>query len=211
MNIGILVAMDGEYDLLLNALEGKPDGHIGSHEVHLRRSGMGKVNAAVAATNLIRDVHPDCILSTGVAGALDAGLKGLDAVVSREIVYHDAWYGEGNAYGQIQGFPARFQGDPALLAVAERLGARPGLFCSGDWFVDTDEVHDRICRDFPDALAVDMESAALAQTCHIHGIPFLSFRLISDTAEDHAGTWESFWKEVGPTSFRLIRDFLQNL
>ena len=47
--------------------------------------------------------------------------------------------------------------------------------------------------------------------CYIHGIPFLSFRLISDTAEDHAGTWESFWQQVGPTSFRLIRDFLQNL
>ncbi|MDT3365968.1 MAG: 5'-methylthioadenosine/S-adenosylhomocysteine nucleosidase [Bacteroidota bacterium] len=211
MNIGIIVAMDSEYDLMLNALGGTPDGTIGSHTVHLRRSGMGKVNAAVAATVLIRDCHPDCLLSTGVAGALDPSLKGLDAVVSREIVYHDAWYGEGNAYGQIQGFPARFQGDPALLAVAERLGARPGLFCSGDWFVDTDEVHDRILRDFPDGIAVDMESAALAQTCHIHGIPFLSFRLISDTAEDHAGTWERFWQEVGPTSFRLMRDFLLSL
>lgn len=211
MNIGIIVAMDSEYDLMLEALGGQPDGKLGAHTIHLRRSGMGKVNAAIGATLLIGECHPDCIISTGVAGALDASLHGLDAVVSREIVYHDAWFGEGNALGQIQGYPARFAGDPALLAVAESLGARPGLFCSGDWFVDTDEVHDRICRDFPEALAVDMESGSLAQVCHRFGIPFLSLRLISDTAEDHAGTWQNFWQEVGPASFRLIREFLEKV
>lgn len=211
MNIGIIVAMDSEYDLMLEALGGIPDGPLGSHTVHLRRSGMGKVNAAVGATLLIGECHPDCIISSGVAGALEPSLKAMDAVVSREIVYHDAWFGEGNSLGQIQGFPARFSGDARLLSVAESLGARPGLFCSGDWFVDTAQVHDRICRDFPEALAVDMESGALAQVCHRFGIPFLSLRLISDTASDHAGTWQNFWQEVGPTSFRRIREFLSNL
>jgi len=208
MNIGIIVAMDTEYELMLGALGGTPDGRLGAHTVHLRRCGMGKVNAAVGATLLIGECHPDCIISTGVAGALDPSLKGMDAVVSREIVHHDAWYGAGNVYGQIQGFPERFRGDARLLAVAESLGARAGLFCSGDWFVDTDEVHDRICRDFPGALSVDMESAALAQVCYRFDIPFLSLRLISDTAEDHAGTYRNFWQEVGPTSFRLVRKFL---
>ena len=209
MNIGIIVAMDSEYGLMLEALGGSPDGTLGPHTIHLRRSGMGKVNAAVGATELIRDCAPDCILSTGVAGALDPSLKAMDAVVSREIVYHDAWFGEGNALGQIQGLPARFRGDETLLGIAESLGARAGLFCSGDWFVDTDAVHDRICRDFPGALAVDMESGALAQVCCLRGIPFLSLRLISDTASDHAATYKNFWQEVGPASFRLIREFLQ--
>lgn len=211
MNIGILVAMDSEYELMLNQLGGKPDGTIGPHTVHLRRSGMGKVNAAVGATILLREEHPDCLISTGVAGALDPSLKAMDAVVSQEIVYHDAWFGPGNAFGQIQGFPARFRGDERLLSVAASIGARPGLFCSGDWFVDTAEVHDRIVRDFPEALAVDMESGSLAQTCSILGVPFISLRLISDTASDHAGTWENFWQEVGPASFRLIGEFLQRL
>lgn len=211
MNIGIIVAMDSEYALMLEALGGKPDGRLGAHEIHLRKCGMGKVNAAIGATLLIGETHPDCILSTGVAGALDASLRGMDPVVSREIVYHDAWYGAGNALGQIQGYPARFSGDPKLLSAAEKMGIRPGLFCTGDWFVDTAEVHDRICRDFPEALAVDMESGALAQVCHRFGIPFLSLRLISDTAEDHAGTWENFWQEVGPTSFSILRRYLENL
>jgi len=211
MNIGIIVAMESEYALMLNALGGMPDGRLGAHTIHLRRSGMGKVNAAISATLLISEHHPDCILSTGVAGALQPSLKALDAVVSQEIVYHDAWYGPGNVLGQVQEFPARFAGDPALLSVACALGAQPGLFCSGDWFVDTDAVHDRIVRDFPEALAVDMESGALAQTCHRFGIPFISFRLISDTAEDHAGTWESFWKAVGPASFKLVRQFLEKI
>ena len=208
MNIGIIVAMDSEYALMLNALGGSPDGRLGAHEIHLRRCGMGKVNAAIGATLLIEECHPDCIISTGVAGAMDPSLKALDPVVSHEIVYHDAWFGEGNELGQIQGYPARFQGDGRLLKAAESLGARPGLFCSGDWFVDTPDVHDRILRDFPEALAVDMESGALAQTCHRFGLPFLSLRLISDTAADHAADWVKFWKEVGPASFQFISRFL---
>ena len=211
MNIGIIVAMDSEYALMLHALGGTPDGQLGAHTVHLRRCGMGKVNAAVGATLLIGECHPDCIISTGVAGGMDPILKGMDAVVAREVVYHDAWYGEGNALGQVQDYPARYATDPKLLAHAESLGARAGLFCSGDWFVDTDEVHDRILRDFPEALAVDMESGALAQTCYRFGVPFLSLRLISDTAADHASEYKNFWQEVGPTSFRLMRDFLQSL
>ena len=212
MNIGVIVAMDSEYALMLEALGGVPDGPLGAHTVHLRRSGMGKVNAAIGATLLIGECHPDCIISTGVAGALDPSLKAMDAVASSEIVYHDAWFGEGNALGQIQGFPARYAGDPALLKRAVSLGARAGLLCSGDWFVDSPEVHDRICADFPEAMAVDMESGALAQTCHrLGGIPFLSLRLISDTADDHAGSYKNFWQEVGPASFRLLRDFLSGI
>lgn len=67
--------------------------------------GIGKVNAAAGAVELIRNFEPDCIISTGVAGGIDSCLKVMDVVASRQIVYHDVWCGEGNAYGQIQGLP----------------------------------------------------------------------------------------------------------
>lgn len=38
-----------------------------------------------------------------------------------------------------------------------------------------------------DALATDMEPAALAHTCHLYDVPFLSVRGISDLCGPHAG------------------------
>ena len=65
---------------------------------------------------------------------------------------------------------------------------------------------------FPDAIAVDMESGAIAQTCHIHGVPFLSLRIISDVAgEDHQEEYDNFWKTVADDSFEAVRTFLESL
>jgi hypothetical protein len=38
----------------------------------------------------------------------------------------------------------------------------------------------------PDALAVEMEGAAVAQVCHDYGVPFAAVRTISDRADDAA-------------------------
>lgn len=57
--------------------------------------GIGKVNAAAGTVELIRNFQPDCIISTGVAGGIDSELNVMDVVVSRNIVYHDVWCGEG--------------------------------------------------------------------------------------------------------------------
>ena len=47
---------------------------------------------------------------------IDSCLKIMDVVVSRQIVYHDVWCGEGNMYGQIQGLPARFEGNATSVS-----------------------------------------------------------------------------------------------
>ena len=84
------------------------EGTIQNNTVILMKCGIGKVNAAAGTVELIRNFHPDCIISTGVAGGIDSGLKVMDVVAGSQIVYHDVWCGEGNAYGQIQGLPALF-------------------------------------------------------------------------------------------------------
>ena len=57
-----------------------------------------------------------------------------------------------------------------------------------------------------------MESGALAQTCHIHGVPFLSLRIISDRAgENHQAEYDDFWKTVADDSFEAVRRFLESL
>lgn len=216
MKIGIIVAMDKEYDLVEKLLGGA-EGKVGENHISLRRCGMGKVNAAVGAAEMIRDARPDCILSTGVAGGLSPEVGPMDVVVADEIVYHDAWYGAGNAFGQVQGMPERFRTDRTLHAAAVGIDTggltlHSGLVCSGDWFVTDQGDVARILSHFPEALAVDMESGALAQTCAIYGVPFLNFRIVSDASGgDHQARYDHFWETAGVNSFTVLRHFLDIL
>lgn len=191
-------------------------GRIGETTVILSESGIGKVNAALTASEFIARFHPDGLISTGVAGGLQPGLHVMDVVAASSIVYHDAYCGDENEPGQIQGMPARFAADARLLEAARSLPAdcrvSMGLQTSGDWFVTTKEKRDAILATFPEALSVDMESGALAQTCHIFGIPFISFRILSDTpgeTDNHAAQYADFWNRMAQQSFTVTRAFLE--
>ena len=210
MNICIIVAMESEYALLQKVLE---SGELPKqHCISVFRCGMGKVNAAITATEVIASHHPDLIISTGVAGSTSHSVHTGDFVVSREIAFHDAWYGMGNEYGQVQDLPARFTAPAQLVAKAQSLGAIPGLISSGDKFIEDRKDVEFILGHFPDSLAVDMESGALAQTCYIKGVPFISLRLISDGNDDaHMEAYLNFWKTAGDESFRMVKSFLEIL
>ncbi len=232
MKIGILTAMSSEYNLLAALLEGKAEckvgrftyllGRMGDNDVVMRQCGIGKVNAAIGTSELIRAFDPSCIISTGVAGGIDKSLSVMDVVVSSSIVYHDVWCGMGCDYGQIQGMPTYFRGDERLYDVALSLagdvaasGTRihGGLICTGDKFITGRAELDQIKAKFPVGLAVDMESAAIAQTCHIYNVPFVSFRIISDTpgVDKHIQQYEDFWGEMANRSFLVTKEYLQRL
>lgn len=220
MKIGIIIAMDVEYRRMLDVLGGKPQGTIGGNEIVLWQCGIGKVNAAVGTTQLVQEHRPDCILSTGLAGGIDDCLEVMDVVIGSETVYHDVWCGMGNAYGQVQGMPARFAAHPALLECAtaianqDAMRVKKGLICTGDQFITDREALSRIKSRFPDGLACEMESAAIAQSCRILGIPFMSIRIISDTpgnTENHQQQWDDFLASMGERSFLFMKKYLCSL
>ena len=227
MRIGIIAAMSSEYKQVAQLLEDKTEhtegiytyteGRIKNNTIILTQCGIGKVNAATGAVELIRTFQPDCIISTGVAGGIDRCLKVMDVVASQHIVYHDVWCGEGNAYGQIQGMPAQFEGNPTLfncaMSIDTQTAIHGGLICTGDKFITDREELDIIKGNFHEGLAVDMESAAIAQVCHIYKVPFISFRIISDTpgAENHWEQYTNFWGEMADRSFGVTKAFLESL
>ncbi|MFI3247716.1 MAG: 5'-methylthioadenosine/adenosylhomocysteine nucleosidase [Rikenellaceae bacterium] len=227
MKIGIITAMSREHSQIAALLEGKiesqiglfnyTEGGIGANSIVLMQSGIGKVNAAVGALELIHNFAPDVVVSSGVAGGIDPSLAVMDVVASSRIVYHDVWCGEGNEYGQVQGLPAYFESDRTLLkcamAIESEATIHAGLICSGDKFITDREQLDRIKGDFPDGLAVDMESAAIAQVCYLCETPFLSFRVISDTpgVKDHQTQYENFWGSIADRSFSTVESLLRTL
>ena len=192
--------------------------------VIVEKCGIGKVNAAIGAAEMIRRHSPDMIISSGCAGGNGDDISVQDVVVASETAYHDVYCGTAidntTVYGQVQGMPARFQAAPELLEKARKLSftthglsLHEGLTVTGDWFVDSKEKMREIIGKFPEAKAVDMESAAIAQTCHIFGIPFISFRVISDIPlrDTDASMYHDFWNTIAQNSFQVTRHFVESL
>ena len=195
-------------------------GTLDGAEIILQQCGIGKVNSAIGAVEMIDSYQPDLVMSTGVAGGADVTLSPLDVVVAAECTYHDAYCGEEVARGQIMGQPARFVSPKALVdkalalsGVVDGIKISSGLTVSGEWFVDSREKMRQILADFPDAVAVDMESCSIAQTCHIYQTPFISFRIISDVPlKDHKGAqYFDFWNRMAEGSFEITRHYLKAL
>ena len=213
MKIGIIVAMDKELQQLQHLFT---DGNV-----IVQKCGIGKVNAALGAADMISQYKPDVIISSGCAGGHGDDIKVQDVVVSSEIAYHDVYCGEAighSVYGQVQGLPPRFQADPTLLQKALSLqpsdvSLHAGLIVTGDWFVDTKDKMREIIGHFPEAKAVDMESAAIAQTCYLRHVPFISFRVISDMPlyDTDASQYHDFWSTIADHSFQVTKTFVESL
>lgn len=192
-------------------------GTIGSNEVVMVQCGIGKVNAAIWTTDMVNAFSPDVVISTGVAGGASTALNVQEVVVATESCYHDAYCGSDQQYGQIMGMPPRFASDKALLRAASAIDCgtkiTPGLIVTGDWFVDSRDKMRAIVAHFPEAMAVDMESAAIAQACHQFGVPFISFRIISDIPlkDDKASQYFDFWERMADSSFHVTRALLESI
>lgn len=212
--IGIIVAMDKELQQLKQLFS--------AENVRVEKCGIGKVNAALGAQRMINEFHPDIIISSGCAGGNGDDINIQDVIVSREVTYHDVYCGRAiddtTIYGQVQGLPARYAADPHLLEKAKALNIEgikihDGLIVTGDWFVDSKEKMRSIIEKFPEAKAVDMESCAIAQTCYINKVPFISFRVISDIPlrDTDASQYHDFWNTIAEQSFQITKSFVESL
>ena len=225
MRIGIIVAMSKELDLLLPLLQDSEEsrmsgfvfhrGKMGRHDVMVMQCGIGKVNAAMGALTLVNAFLPDFIINSGVAGGADQSVNVMDVVAGERVAYHDVWCGPESELGRVQGLPLYFEGAKRLLKfLPDRSDIHKGLICSGDQFIDTMESIDKIKGNFPDALAVDMESGAIAQVCYVNHVPFLALRVISDSpgaGHDNTRQYLDFWTDAPQESFKIVQDIINKL
>lgn len=197
-------------------------GRLDGHEVILVRCGIGKVAAATTTAVLLDAYDARALLFTGVAGGLLPAVRVGDAVVGTALLQHDM---DASPLFPRWEVPltglARFAADPAWsarvaracrrLAEAGAVGAlHEGLVVSGDRFVATAAESAALRALLPEALAVEMEGAAVAQVCHDFGRPFAVVRTISDRADDAAhGDFQRFVREVAaPVSRDIVRAVL---
>ena len=189
-------------------------GHLHGHTVVAVLSGIGLVAAATTTALLIQRFGARQVVMTGVAGGLGEGVAVGDVVVAQALLQHDMDASPLFARYEVPGYGrSRFDTDAglserllrasraALQAPQRTLGEEAvaafglqaprvhhGLLISGDRFVSRSAESAALRRDLPDALAVDMESAAVAQVCADFNVPVAVLRTVSDRADDAAPT-----------------------
>ncbi len=188
-------------------------GRIGRHEVVLAQCGIGKVNAAVGTLTLIENFHPSIIINTGVAGGTGLGAQVMDVVVAKSVAYHDVWCGPDTEWGQAADCPRLFE-CPLPDDALHGMDVKRGLIASGDIFVSDAATVERIRGIYPDAVAVDMESAAVAQVCYLKDVPCVVLRVISDTpgaSDDNMAQYLNFWDAAPACTFDAVNALLARL
>lgn len=203
--IAILGAMDAEIEKLLPEIKQRQThtiakntyytGVIQGKPVVVARSGVGKVNAAITTYVLINHFDVNSIIFTGIAGAAGPDLNVADVVISTALVQHDVdLTAFGAPKGLLDGYDDRlFYADKKLQALAlnaaeESVGkarVHTGIIATGDQFIADKAVVSMLLKEF-NAIAVEMEGAAVAQVTDMFDIPLVVIRTISDKADGSA-------------------------
>lgn len=227
MRIAILTAMEKERSMLLPIIENKNEaeidglkvvfGHIHGKEVAVAKCGIGKVNSAINTYKIIKTFHPDLLINSGVAGGAGSISKIGDLLVADYVAYHDVWCGPETDIGAADGMEVFMKCDDNVIKIAHNLfdGQRLliGLICSGDRFITQHDEIIEIRRNFPEVVAVDMESASIAQVCSMEGVKFNIIRVISDTPGEgeNISQYENFWIDAPRKTFEALGKIIKDL
>jgi len=202
--VAILVALEVEARALVRHLSRVtiPSPHLSVWEgviddtrVVLVITGVGKVASALAAQFACDVFDPQCLVAVGLAGATDGDGQTGQLIVASGAVQHDV---DARPLTKARGtipslgmtvIPADPNWSEKLRQATARVVAKPqvarsGVVLTGDQIVSSRDVRDRLLRDFPEGVCLDMETAALAQVAHQNGVPWAALRMISDAADE---------------------------
>jgi len=226
MLIAIIAAMDEEIKYLNKILTNKStetianvefiNGTYEEQKVVILKSGIGKVNAAMATTILMEKYKPTYVINTGSAGGVSAFLEVGDIVIANEVVHSDVDVTAFNYdFGQVPQLPPTFKADTILFDKVKlslnklSIPNKIGLVGTADSFMNNDEKIKELKKYFPKIVAVEMEGAAIAQVCYQYDVPYILIRAISDIAgEESPITFQKFIDLAAQSIAKMIEQFL---
>jgi len=226
---GIIAAMTIELEGIKSHIENLSEttvsgitfytGTIHGEEVVCAVCGVGKVNAAVCAQTMILKYAPDCVINTGVGGALVKELRICDVVCATYAVQHDV---DTSALGDEPGFVStvnvlRFPMDEkvssGLEAAMRDVGVNPvrAAIATGDQFVCASSDKERISGRFGCAVC-EMEGGSIAHVCYMNKTPCAVLRAISDGADEGSPmSYQDFAAMAAERSVKVLLKYIENL
>ena len=193
--IGIITAIDEEYDAIKDVMENKEKikiynltiykGQINNKDCLLTKCGVGKVNSARTTQILTDKFDLSYVINVGSAGGLNDNLNIGDIVVGTQLVQHDFdTTSFGYEKGEIPNTGRFFKSDKKLIEKCkniriDNINIIEGIIASGDIFLNEVYMKEKINKKFK-ADCGEMEGAAISQVCYLNNIPFIVVRSISD-------------------------------
>ncbi|QCI17612.1 5'-methylthioadenosine/adenosylhomocysteine nucleosidase [Buchnera aphidicola (Acyrthosiphon lactucae)] len=229
MKIGIISAISQETETIKKIIKPYIEKKIENYKIHIAKfqkndifliqSGIGKVSASIATMILINLYQPDMIVNSGSAGSLSSLLKIGDIIIPDKTCYYDVDLTNfGYFRGQIPQYPKNFIINKKIYKFCKQnsykyeLKFTKGLIISGDSFIRENLRIKSLKNHFPSAIAVEMESAAIAQVCYKFKIPLIVIKSISDLSDNNATL--NFKKNISIASFqfsKFLKIILENL
>lgn len=172
------------------------------------KCGIGKVAAASCAAFLIADDGCDVILNEGLSGAVSRFSLG-DAVAGSTYCECDFdLTALGYKPGENPSKPYVYSADGELLERALNIpGIKSAVLGSGDLFLSDSKKKEFFSKTFGTEV-FDMESAAIASVCEQAGVPFLSVRKLSDSADGSAA--ESY-RELNEKQEKALSEIIMSI
>jgi len=181
--IGLVVALNAEATALLG--RGRwhhAEGHLFRHSrltthTHLfvARSGIGRKNALLASQWLINE-GVGALGVSGISGGLNPDLKSGDLILADSVIQDNG----GTCKQTWKGSP-QFVDNAHAALIAKGIPAYRGLIVTVQNPVLSARSKQALFSK-TNALAVDMESAAVARVAHDKGVPFFAVRAVCDPA-----------------------------
>ena len=225
--IGIIAAMEDEMSILLDKLNLNVYeqvcgckfylGKVNETDIVLTTCGVGKVNAAIAATVMIEYYECELIINTGIAGGI-TGVNTKDVIIGTKLMYHDFDVTQfGYQHGQVPGMPKAFI--PSLDSIVmfkkilndQHIDYKEAIIYSGDVFVSNKEVLKNVDTSVP--CIAEMEGAAIAHVCVKSGVDFIVVRYVSDIVGEPSqiADYSEFETEMANRSSEICLKILNNL
>lgn len=217
--IGIIGAMPQEVDAILTYVTNPIkktlyhhtvyEGMIHDQHVVICLSGVGKVAASMTTTLLLTNYNIQYVINIGTAGGLNVIQNTMDIVLATKVTQHDfdttSIDGkEGLGLTYFANNQLVFKVREAFNKIALDCEIYEGEIVSGDIFVSETAQIEKILKNFPEAIACEMEAGAIGQVCAKFNVPFIVVRSLSDIVyHDNSGI--DFIKNVAKTSARSAK------
>ncbi len=221
--IGIIGAMENEVADFLLVAEVKKEEKIGgltfynleyeNKEFILVKSGVGKVNAAIAATILIVKYQVDLIISTGIAGGMKP-LKMTDICLITKLKYNDVNATTfGYAFGQVPGEKPYFLTDNTLNLKVEKIINDLGYKVNKVTSLTSDTFMTYLPDNVEEVSCFEMESCAIAHVASHFDVKTLVLRYISDVIgeESQIENYTKFEDEMAKRSANICLNVVKSL
>ena len=140
--------------------KGDATGTLHRHNIAVAHTGVGKLSARERVDALLSGASPQLLISSGFAGATNNELKPGDMLLAENFC------------------------TPEMLVIARsallRTNIHSGTLATAPSVIDSAADRERFARD-AGAIAIDMETQFIADSCAERGIPILALRAITDT------------------------------